>query len=67
MTVRLHTDRGELTGRTIASVVRREYGRRAIVRVSPDPNSPTYGLVVQPIETSTYAVLGAIYRVTEHN
>lgn len=38
----------EHRGRSIGSVARRVYGRRAIVRYSPDPNNPFPLMVVTP-------------------
>jgi hypothetical protein len=43
------TNHGTYTGRTLDSIVRREYGRRAEALRSPDPNSPTWGQVVEPV------------------
>ncbi len=36
----------EYTGRNLGSIVRREWGRRAGVRLSADRNSPDIGVVV---------------------
>lgn len=37
------------TGKTVASIVRRIYGRKAYVRWSPDPNNPYEGTIVEPV------------------
>ncbi|BBU22147.1 hypothetical protein [Mycobacterium xenopi] len=42
------TDHGTYTGRSVDSIVRREYGRSAQARQSADPNSPIWGQVIKP-------------------
>lgn len=41
----LATNHGVYTGRTVDTIVRREYGRKAEARRSADPNSPHWGMV----------------------
>lgn len=57
------------TGKSPDSIVRREFGRRAYVRPSLDPNGLEYGLVLVPsvLAPSEYHVLGAVLSVEEVN
>lgn len=51
----------EYTGRDLGSIVRREFGRRAGVRLSADPNSPELGTVVKWSESAgAWEVLGIV-------
>lgn len=63
----IDTSEGTFTGRTVDSIVRREFGRTAEVRVIADPNSPTYGMVVKADrhQVAAYHVLATIYSVQE--
>lgn len=67
MNTTIDTSKGAFAGRTIDSIVRREFGRTAEVRVSADPNSQTYGMVVKADrhQVSAYHVLATIYSVQE--
>lgn len=38
------------SGRTVETIVRREYGRTAFVRWSADRNSPELGQIVKPVD-----------------
>lgn len=44
----IKTNHGTYTGRTVDTIIRREYGRHAQFRPASDPNSPEVGLVVRP-------------------
>lgn len=46
MTATITTEHGDFTGRTVDSIIRREYGRAAYLRPSYDPNDPAVGLIV---------------------
>ena len=65
--ISISTDRGEFTGRSVDSIVRREFGRAAEVRRNVDPNSPTYGMVVKADrhQVAAWHVLGTIYGIRE--
>ena len=67
MNTTIDTSKGAFTGRSVDSVVRREFGRNAEVRVSPDPNSPTYGMVVKADrhQAAAYHVIATIYSAQE--
>lgn len=65
MNATIDTSKGTFTGRTIDSIVRREFGRTAEVRVSADPNSPTYGMAVKAARHGGYDVLATIYSAQE--
>jgi len=41
---------GVHSGRTVETIVRREYGRTAFVRWSADRNSPELGQIVKPVD-----------------
>lgn len=43
----------------MASVIRRVYGRKAVVRVSADRNSPNYGMVVRWVPAAAAWSVGA--------
>lgn len=47
MAASITTDHGTYTGRTVASIIRREFGRKAYVQWSPDPSRPTAGVILQ--------------------
>lgn len=51
------TGHGQFAGRSLSAIVRREYGRRAIVRWSLDPNCSDWGQIVR------YSRLARTYRV----
>jgi hypothetical protein len=63
MNTTINTSKGTFAGRSVDSIARREFGRGAEVRVSPDPNSPTYGMVVKVNRSGGYDVLGTVYSV----
>lgn len=50
-------------GLTVETIVRREYGRRATVRWSADPNDPNVGQIVVPARFGGYEVLGTIHSI----
>jgi hypothetical protein len=55
-------------GKTVDSIVRREYGRKATVRWSADPNSPHAGQIVRPaIVGGGWIVLGTLLSVETIN
>lgn len=58
----LRTEHGEFVGRNVATVIRREYGRRARFRHSADPNDPNPGRVVEPVtwNPGTWRVLAVV-------
>lgn len=61
MTARAHIGGHEHVGRDLGTIVRREYGRRAGVRLSQDRNDPRVGVVVVWSESAgAWAVLGAV-------
>jgi len=60
MTATIRTNHGTYTGRTVSTTVRREYGRRATVRWSADPNAPEAGLIVEPASTGGHLVLATL-------
>lgn len=43
------TNHGAFNGKTVESIVRRVYGKRASIHFSQDPNSPEVGSVVTPL------------------
>ena len=45
----IKTSHGVYTGKTVESIVRREYGRKAYVQWSSDRNSPEAGLICEPL------------------
>lgn len=45
----VRTEHGEFSGRSLAAIVRREYGRRAVLRRSADPNDVNFGLILEPV------------------
>jgi hypothetical protein len=45
MTATIKTNAGEYTGNTVESIVRREYGRKAYVLWTRDPNNPHSNIV----------------------
>jgi len=64
MKTTLTTTNGEtLTGRTIDSIIRREYGRKCYVIVSSDRNDPRFGLICREAIDRHHAVLGRIVSV----
>ena len=62
-----YTSRGRFLGRNVDTIVRREFGRAAEVRVSADPNNPTYGTVVKAdrLQVAAWHVIGTIYHTRE--
>jgi hypothetical protein len=46
----IHTTKGEYTGRSVDTIIRRVWGRNAEVRRSADPNNPNEGLIVTPVK-----------------
>lgn len=46
MNASITTEHGTYTGRTVESIIRREYGRSAIVHWSSDRNAPEAGMVL---------------------
>jgi len=63
MNITINTSKGLFTGRSVDSIVRREFGRGAEVHVNPDPTSPTYGTVVRINRNGQWDVLGTVYTV----
>lgn len=64
MSATITTEHGEFSGRTVASIVRREYGRDAEFRPSADPNEPRAGIVTRWLpKADAHAVLATVYRV----
>ena len=49
-------------GRTTDSIIRREYGKKAFLRKSSDPNSPYLGQILQPnaYQQRAYDVLATV-------
>lgn len=61
MSARVNISGREFTGRDLATIVRREYGRRARVWFSADANDPAVGRVVQRSEAGgAWSVLGVV-------
>lgn len=51
----------EYSGRDLGSIVRREYGRRAGILLSSDPNAPQVGTVVRWSRSGgAWSVLGVV-------
>jgi len=62
ITVEMNT--GVYSGKNLDTIIRREFGRKAIPRPSVDPNNPHWGLVVEYVPAvSAYKVLARINRV----
>ena len=59
----IYTNHGEFTGRTVESIIRREYGRKATFRPSANPNSPEAGMIVEPnaYDRQAFNVLATVY------
>ena len=55
------------TGKRPDTIIRREFGHRAFVRPSTDPNGLEYGLVLVPDirQPHTYHVLGTVLYIDE--
>lgn len=62
--ITITTTHGEFRGRTIDSIVRREYGRSAEARRSADRNAPEWGMVVRTDEHGTH-VLARIFTASD--
>lgn len=59
-TIRLRSGR-ELSGRSVDTIIRRVFGRRAVFQRSADPNSPEVGMVLRPAgQPSVYEVCAAV-------
>ena len=51
----------ELTGKTIDSIIRREYGRKATWRPARDHNSPFYGQVIKTNKFGVHILTNIVY------
>jgi hypothetical protein len=56
MAAQITTNHGTYAGRTVQSIVRREYGRRARVKWSADRNDPYAGMVVRDDRYGTHVL-----------
>ena len=63
----IHTTHGVYTGRSLGSIVRREYGRRAVVTWAADPNDPNAGMITEaaPTDPGASNVLATLHWVEE--
>ena len=61
LTARIRTTDGWHAGKTVESIVRREYGRGAAIRWSADRNSPEAGMIVKTGPHGTTVVSSLIY------
>jgi len=61
LTARIRTTDGWHAGKTVESIVRREYGRTATIRWSADRNSPEAGMIVKTGPHGTTVVTSLIY------
>jgi hypothetical protein len=59
MNATITTNHGTLTGRSVETIIRREYGPRSTIRWSHDASSPDAGLIVEPARES-YSVLATL-------
>ena len=62
--ITITTTHGEFHGRTIDSIVRTQYGRKAIARHSGDRNDPRWGQVLQANPYGGWDVLARILSVS---
>lgn len=60
MAAQITTTHGTFAGRTVQSIVRREYGRTARVEWSADRNNPHAGMIVRTDKYGTH-VLATLY------
>jgi len=68
MKTTIHTNHGRLSGRTIDTIVHREYGRTAFWRTAKDHNSPFYGQILKPAKIdgrNTFIVVSNIVCVID--
>ena len=66
MLITIHTSHGSYDGRTVESIVRREYGRAAFVRWSRDRNDPRAGYIVRHVPAcGSDTVLATLISVDE--
>lgn len=56
MSAAITTTHGEFTGRTVQTIVRREYGRTARIQWSADSNNPAAGLIVRDDKHGTHVL-----------
>lgn len=65
MNITINTSEGTFTGRSVATIIRRVWGRNAELRHSQDPNSPHVGLIVtrDRDQPSAYHVHATLYSV----
>ena len=65
MSTTIHTSEGTYTGRSVATIIRRVWGRNAELRHSADPNSSHVGLIVtrDKAKPSAYHVHATLYSV----
>lgn len=55
------SDATDHKGRTVESIVRRLYGKKAFIRYSADRNAPEVGLVVIPAGQNSYNVEAKVF------
>lgn len=61
MTTTIALSNGDrLTGRTADSIIRREYGKKAFLQGSHDPNSPHLGQILEPAPHGGYLVRATV-------
>lgn len=63
MSATIFTSEGDFTGRSIESIVRRVWGKKAYVLESKDGSSPQFGNVVRESGQYGWAVLSVVYAV----
>lgn len=59
---------GTYTGRTIETIIRREYGPKAEFWPNRDPNGPEAGMIVSPVpyeDLGAYNILAEVLAVEE--
>ena len=63
----IHTTHGVYTGRSVETIIRREYGRKASVRWTADANNPAAGMIVEWVRADgdVYNVLATLHRVDD--
>ena len=67
MPAMIRTSDGTYRGQTVQSIVRRVYGRDAIVRHSRDNNDPYDGLIIRKRKVGTSVTATLIYAEGEWN